>query len=177
MVGGVLYRVYRQPAYGLVTLVVAFITLSSLLLLPSFSSLVAFLGSSASLADKVAFVVALYGALGSNYTILSGVTFIFLALLFGVNTALFLYLVKKNRTKAKRIASHSSIVGGLAAFFGFGCAACGSAAVVALLQLLGLAWLIHYLPLKGSELGLVGVGLLVFLSHSLMKKINAPAVC
>lgn len=46
-----------------------------------------------------------------------------------------------------------------------------------ILILLGTGGLLAWLPFRGEEFGLLGVGLLLYANHMIVKKIQAPLVC
>lgn len=179
MVWRVMQRVYARPLYWIVTLVVSVLTLSVMLLLPNYSVLLSVLLSPiVSLLSKVAFFASLYGSLATNFTILAAATVVLIALLFGVNASLLLYYIRRARGAGRVSAASATSFGGIvAAVFGIGCAACGSALVAITLQLFGVGWLVSYLPLHGAEFGLIGLGLLFFTTYTLCKKINDPLTC
>lgn len=179
MVWRVLQRVYARPVYWLVTLVVSVLTLTVMLLLPNYSILLSVLLSPVvSMVSKAAFFATLYGSLSTNFTILAAASVIMIALLFGVNAALLLYYIRRVRGLGAAKVAQSATLGGLvAALLGIGCAACGSAVIAIVLQLVGVGWLLTVLPLHGAEFGLLGVVLLLVTTRSLARRINDPAVC
>ena len=71
----------------------------------------------------------------------------------------------------------SGIGGLISGFFGIGCAACGTFLLSSILILLGTGGLLAWLPFRGEEFGLLGVGLLLYANHMIVKKIQAPLVC
>jgi len=180
MVWGVIKRVFIRPGYVVLAALTAALTLSVLLLLPN-KALVAevLVSSSISLTAKLSFVFSLYGSLGTNFTIFSATYTVVIAILLGVNASLLWYYVARARrlSKADRTLTFTGIGGFVSGIFGIGCAACGTILFVGLLNLLGIAWLIAYLPLHGAEFGLVGVGLLALTLYSFAKHIDDPLLC
>ena len=102
-----------------------------------------------------------------------------IAFLFGVNASLLWYYAARARrlTKADRSLTFTGLGGFISGLFGIGCAACGTILFAGLVKLLGIAWLVTYLPLHGAEFGMVGVVLLLITSYSLIKRINDPLLC
>ena len=146
-----------------------------MVLLPNYTALLSVLLSPVvSIASKIAFFGTLYGTLGMNYTVVSSMTVILISLLFGINAALLVYYIRRAQGSVVTAARNTSASGVFAAFFGVGC---GSAVVAVLFKLIGIGWIVTYLPLHGAEFGLIGVLLLVLVSYSLIKKINDPLTC
>jgi len=80
-------------------------------------------------------------------------------------------------SKADRSLTFTGIGGFVSGMFGIGCAACGTILFAGLLNLLGITWLLAYLPLHGAEFGVVGVALLALTLYSFAKRINDPLLC
>jgi len=180
MVWGVLQRVFARPFYLLLTTSVAALTLSVLLLLPNKALLFSVLLSPVvSLMSKAAFTISLYGSLGSNFTLLTATYTVLIAFLFGVNASLLWYYAARARgiVQSNRTLTFTGLGGFVSGLFGIGCAACGAILFAGVLKLLGIAWLVTYLPLHGAEFGVLGVVLLLVTSYSLIKRINDPLVC
>jgi len=180
MVWRVLVRVFAQPRYILIAGTIAALTLSVLLLLPNLALLTSVLGSaSVSLAAKLSFTASLYGTLGSNFTLFTASYTVLIALLFGVNVALLWYYVARAKRLARvdRSLTLTGIGGFISGLFGIGCAACGTILLAGVFKLLGIAWIITYLPLHGAEFGLIGVALLLVTTFVLIKRIDDPLVC
>ena len=180
MVWGVIKRVFVRPSYlGLASLTAA-LTLSVLLLLPN-NALVAdiLVSSSVTLTAKLSFVFSLYGSLGTNFTVFSATYTVMIAILLGVNVSLLWYYAARARklSKADRSLTFTGIGGFVSGMFGIGCAACGTILFAGLLNLLGITWLLAYLPLHGAEFGVVGVALLALTLYSFAKRINDPLLC
>lgn len=180
MILGVIKRVFVRPYYIFLSLFVAALTLSVLLLLPNKAVLSSVLLSPAiSFSAKSSFLFSLYGSLGTNFTAFSATYTVLIAILLGVNVSLLWYYVARARklSKADRSLTFTGIGGFVSGLFGIGCAACGTLLFAGLFNLLGIAWLITYLPLHGAEFGLIGVALLLLSVYSITKRINDPLVC
>jgi hypothetical protein len=180
MIAGVIKRVFARPFYSLLAMFIATLTLSVLLLLPNQAVLLDILSSPiVSLSAKLSFMFSLYGSLGTNFTLFSATYTVLIAVLLGVNVSLLWYYAARARalSKADRSLTFTGIGGFVSGLFGIGCAACGTILFAGLLKLLGITWLITYLPLHGAEFGVIGVLLLIVSSYSLAKRIDDPLVC
>jgi len=180
MVWGVLKRVFARPWYVLLAFLVAALTLSALLLLPNREVLADVLfSSSLGWFTKVSFVLSLYGYLGTNFTVFTAIYTVVISLLLGINVSLLWYYGARARrlSRADHTLSFAGIGGFISGLFGIGCAACGTILLAGVFKLLGITWLITYLPLHGAEFGIVGAVLLGLTSYLLAKRINDPLVC
>lgn len=136
-----------------------------------------FITSGASFATKLKVAVALLGGIGTNFSFLSAGYTIAIAALFGVNTAMIVYLLKRVRAglgSGPLVAGVGSITSGA---LGIGCAACGSFILTAALSSLGAASVLAMLPLRGGEFGILSVALLVLSLILISRKIAAPRIC
>jgi len=180
MVWGVIMRVFARPLYLALLVSVAALTLSVLLLLPNQSVLVDVLFSPmVGFTTKLSFLVSLYGSLGTNFTLFTATYTVLIAVLLGVNVSLLWYYAARARklSKADRTLTFTGVGGFVSGLFGIGCAACGTILLTSIVNLLGITWLITYLPLHGAEFGVIGVGLLLFTAYTLAKRINDPLLC
>ena len=179
MVFSALKTVFCRPIYWLGALAVAFFVVTFILLLPNYSVLsTVILSPAIGLTSKLTFVGSLYAGITTNFTIFSATVVLMIAMLFGINSALLLFYIKNARGASKgRIASTTTFSGAVAAFLGIGCAACGSAVLLVVLQFFGVGFVTSMLPLHGAEFGLVGILMLLLVLRSLAKKISSPLVC
>jgi hypothetical protein len=168
--------VLRRPAYAATSLLVAFLIFTaSTILIPNFAFVQSIFGSaSLDLIEKVGIISALYGSIGTNFTVFSASVTIALSLLVGVNFALLVYALKRRirgSVGAGSISSASGIFGGL---FGVGCAACGSLALTAVLPGV-FGSLVATLPYGGEEIGILGLLLVGVSIYYLARDIATPA--
>ncbi len=121
----------------------------------------------------------MYGMMTTNFTLFSATYTILIALLFSINISMLLYYILRQRRIFKDVKGGVGVgLGGLVSgFLGIGCASCGTFVFTAILSLFGISWILVYLPLKGQELGLLAIGLLIYSIRIINKKINAPMVC
>lgn len=136
-----------------------------------------FTTSSASLAAKFRVAMSLLGGIGTNFSVLSVGYTIAIAILFGLNIALAVYFLNRQRTlpaKKELVAGFGGIASGA---LGVGCAACGSFILTTTLSLFGAAGVLALLPLRGGEFGVVSVLLLLTSLLLMSKKIAVPLTC
>lgn len=173
-------RVFRSPhSWGLALtaalLVFLLATLASnVMLIWQFVVL-----SDASLVGKVKLLWYLADSITTNFSLLAASYTIAIALLSGVNIALFAYYVRtRRREEGSGIRSAGVGIGGfISGLLGLGCAACGSALVLPILSVLGASGLFALLPLRGEEFGIIGTALLLFSAILLLRRIADPLVC
>jgi hypothetical protein len=136
-----------------------------------------FATSSVSLTDKLSLAISLLGGIGTNFSLLSASYTVAIAVLFGANASMIVYLLKRKRAAGvgQNIAVGS---GGMASgALGIGCAACGSLILGTALPFVGTAGALAMLPLQGGEFGILGVALLLVSLSLLSKTIAAPTSC
>ncbi|VAW13495.1 hypothetical protein MNBD_BACTEROID05-655 [hydrothermal vent metagenome] len=174
-----LKQVFKRKQYLALAFIIAFVVFTLAVWLPNFKIIVQVVTSSAaSLTDKWNILVGLLGSISTNFTFISASYTIIIAVFFGVNIAMIVYYMKRNKKTADKAGVAGSGLGGLiSGFFGIGCAACGTIVLGPLLALIGAGGLIAFLPFNGQEFGFLGVGLLGFSIFLVAKKISAPAVC
>lgn len=125
--------------------------------------------------DRTAILLTSFGTLQTNFSPLSRWTIIIVALLTGVNVALFAHYVQTRRILER--SAGVTALGTLLGMLGVGCAACGSVIVSSLLGVSATAALVGALPLRGVEFGFVGMAVLFYANYALAKKIRAPLAC
>lgn len=131
----------------------------------------------APLAAKLNVALSLLGGIGTNFSLLSAGYTVAISILFGINAAMIVYLLRQKREAAagKNIAIGS---GGVASgVLGIGCAACGSLISGAALSVLGTAGALAVLPLNGGEFGIFSVALLVVSLSLISRTIAEPIGC
>jgi hypothetical protein len=136
-----------------------------------------FATSSVPLTDKLSLAISLLGGIGTNFSLLSASYTVAIAVLFGANAGMIVYLLKRKRAAGvgQNIAVGS---GGMASgALGIGCAACGSFILGTALSFVGAAGALAMLPLQGGEFGILGVALLLVSLSLLSRTIAAPASC
>jgi hypothetical protein len=130
--------------------------------------------------DKLKVLTALVGSIGTNFTVVSALTTVLIAALFGANVAMIAYYFRLRRQHARQAgqaAAATSLGGAASGLFGVGCAACGTFVLSPALAALGAGGLIALLPFGGEEFGLLGVGMLGLSLVLTARKIGQPAAC
>ena len=171
-------EVFSRPKLVVYAILSAMVVFTFSVWLPNWKLVAALMPSElATATEKASLLLSLYGSIQTNFTVVSASYTIAIAVLFGMNVALFIHYI---RTRQGRISSSSSAIGlgGLVSgFFGVGCAACGTFILTAALGLIGGVGLISILPLGGEEFGILGVLLLGYSMYAITKKIQEPLVC
>lgn len=136
-----------------------------------------FSGSTASLGAKFDFALSLLGGIVTNFSPLAAGYTIAISVLFGLTTAMIIYLLRQRRIAAagQNIAIGSGAVA--SGVLGIGCAACGSLIMGAILPSLGAAGALAALPLQGEEFGILSVALLLVSLLLISKNIAEPIAC
>jgi len=171
-------RVFAHPSYIALAGVLAILVFLVAVWLPNLGLIGdVFAGSNAPLATKLGFALSLLGGIGTNFTLLSAGYTIAIAVLFGITTAMIVYLLKQRRVAAagQNIAIGSSAVA--SGVLGIGCAACGSLILGAGLPFLGATGALAVLPLNGAEFGILSVALLLVSLLLISKTIAEPIAC
>lgn len=172
--------IFRKPIYVMIATLVAISVFSFAVWLPNLSLIGLVLSSEgATSLEKLSFLFSLFGSISTNFTVVSASYTIAIAILFGVNISLLTFYIRRVRKGVGgiRYVSSAGIGGLISGLLGVGCAACGTFILSSVLALIGAGGILAYLPFKGEEFGLLGVGLLIYSVCTLVKKINAPLVC
>ncbi len=172
--------VFKKPANLVLVVLVTLVVFTLAIWLPNISLISVVLGSqTASAMEKMSFLWSLYGSIQTNFTIVSAMYTVAIALFFGIQATLLTYYISKVRGGAggvKRIGA-VSLSGLMSGIFGIGCAACGTFILTSILASFGAAGLLAFLPFGGEEFGVLGVSLLLYSIFLLLKKIKSPLVC
>lgn len=171
-----LKTVLANPSSRTVGAGVVFVVLSIVAIVPNLTLLAQVAESGASSSDVFSLFLSLYGSLITNQSLLSGVLALLVAILSGVNVALLHFYITKRQSTVKNRVKLTSVGGFVAGVFGIGCAACGSVLLSSILLTAGGASL-AVLPLKGVEISLLGIGLLLYAINRLLHEIEKGAVC
>lgn len=171
-------QVFAHPSYVARAGVLAIVAFLLAVLFPNLGLIgELFTDSNAPLAVKLGIALSLLGGIVTNFSLLTAGYTIAIALLFGINAAMIVYLLRRRRVAAagQTIAIGS---GGVASgVLGIGCAACGSLILGAALPSAAAAGALAVLPLDGAEFGILSVALLVVSLLLVSRSIAGPAVC
>ncbi len=172
-----LQKVFRSPRFTLLAVVVAVTVFLFAVWLPNLGLIksVAF-DSSVSLENKVNLPIQLIGSISTNFTVLSATYTIAIAILFGVYVAMITYFLKRRIKEVGQGGVATGFLGITSGVLGVGCAACGSFLLTSL-SLVGAGGVLVFLPLGGSEFGIIGAVLLALAIYMTAKKIIDPLVC
>lgn len=173
-----LRQIFSQIRYTTITIFTSVVVFTFVVWLPNLTLIKEILfNSSASVVEKISFLFSLFGSIQTNFSSISASYTVAIAMLFGINTALFIYFIRIRRTKMGNSEAALSIGGLVSGVFGIGCAACGTFILSSLLGIFGAAGILVFLPFGGEEFGVLGVILLLYSSYILLKKIAEPLVC
>lgn len=174
----VLQRVFTNPRYLALAIVVALVVFAIAVWLPNWRLILVLATSPTVTAAEVLGVLAgLLASIGTNFTLLSATVTIGISLLFGINSALFVYYFLDAKKTIKKTDGMISTGGLLSGMFGIGCATCGTFVVTSVLALVGAGSAVATLPFGGEEFGVLGIGLLGYATYRTIKHIDAPVVC
>ncbi len=153
--------VLKQPLYSLLALIVAFTTLGVILWSLNVELLwFVLVKSPLSLFQKVEFVLEIFNGIMTNYEHLQIFTMLLFSGLFGINTAVLVFVVKRGQKQA--LKSGSSVGGLTAAIIGGGCIACGTSIITPLVTSLGATATVGLNNTLGMVVNVVGIVLILY---------------
>jgi hypothetical protein len=172
-----LQKVFRKPTYVVLALCVSASVFVLAVWLPNIR-LVAGIVSSPDVpfVSKIQLPLSLLGSIETNFTLLSATYTIVIAILFGIYIAMITYFLKRRIKEVGQGGVATGFLGIASGVLGVGCAACGSFLLTSL-TLVGAGGVLSFLPLGGSEFGIIGVVLLAVAVYMTAKKIVDPQVC
>ena len=134
-----------------------------------------------SLSAALSFLWALLKGLTTVLSPVGALLLIGFGLLFGMNVVLLTQYIRRKRQQTICIdysnKGHGATISGtVASIFGIGCAACGSAILLAFLNIFGAGGLLLILPLHGEEFGILGLLLLAYATWRLLGSIYSSSV-
>lgn len=125
--------------------------------------------------EKVSILFSSLGAFQTNFRPFGRVALVAISLLFGLNTSLFIFYLKRRVVLQK--AAGMSIGGMLAGLIGIGCASCGSFILASIFGMSASAAFIGLLPFRGQEFAVAGIVILGLSVVLISKKIQESPVC
>jgi len=176
---GSLKKIFSQTKYITIAVLVAVIVFVFVVWFPNFRLIkeVIFL-SGISFVHKVKFLFSLFGSIKTNFSAISSIYIITIAILFGLNISIVSYYIKTRQVIKSRSGTNLGSIGGLiSGIFGIGCASCGTFLLTPILSLFGASGFLTFLPFGGEEFGLIGISLLLYSSYLTLKKIPEPLIC
>lgn len=173
-----LQKVFVKPLYVILALVTSMVVFVFVVWLPNVPLIIRVMRhSGASLTQKLSLPISLLGSITTNFTLVSASYTIAIAVLLGVNLAMFVYFLRRKINDVKQNGIATGFFGIASGVIGVGCAACGSFLLASILSLLGASGVLAFLPLAGGEFGVLGVVLLGVSLSVTAKQIQNPAVC
>jgi len=172
-----LKEVFRNFRYVLIVGIGALAAFTFAVWLPNLSLIANTFGkSNVSLGIKAQLLWGLFESITTNFSTFSASYTIAIAILFGINLSLAIYLLKRTRALQQGgvVAGAGGAVSGM---FGIGCAACGSFLTTSILSFFGAGGAIALLPFKGGEFGVLSILLLVASIFLAARSITVPLVC
>jgi len=173
-----LQKVFQKPLYLLLTFITSLTVFVFAVWFPNISLIVKTMGHpGVPFSQKLDLPISLLGSITTNFTLLSASYTIAIAVLFGINLAMIIYFLRQRIGRARQKGVATGFFGLASGVVGMGCAACGSLLVFSIFSLVGVSWILLYLPLNGGEFGILGVILLVISLFLVAKRISSPLTC
>lgn len=177
MILNALQTVFRKPAYGILALFVSASAFVLAVWLPNIRLVAGVVISpDIPLLSKIELPLSLLGSIGTNFTLLSASYTVLISILFGIYIAMMTYFLRRRIKDVAQGGIATGFLGVTSGVLGVGCAACGSFLLTSL-TLFGAGGVLTFLPLGGSEFGIIGVILLGLAVYMTAKKIQDPQVC
>jgi len=177
MILGALQKVFRKLTYTVLALCVSVSVFVFAVWLPNIKLVIGIISSpSVPFVIKIQLPFILLGSIGTNFTLLSATYTIVIAILFGMYIAMITYFLRRRIKEVGQSGVATGFLGIASGILGVGCAACGSFLLTSL-TLVGAGGVLTFLPLGGSEFGIIGTILLTVAVYMTAKKIEDPLVC
>ncbi len=168
-----MYRVFSRASYVVLAIMIALSTYCALVFIQYSALILAIVRNDTSmLSEKFALLLSVFSSPARNF--IEEPTTTLLPLLFGINITLLIFYRQLFKSTSA-ISTSGGVIGSVIAFFGIGCAACGSLFLTTLSA--SSVGLVALLPFQGAELGYLGLALLTLSSFLLVRAINKPVVC
>ncbi|MCR4323216.1 MAG: hypothetical protein NUV61_03980 [Candidatus Azambacteria bacterium] len=126
---------------------------------------------------KVKIPLLLLGGIRTNFSYFSASYTIAISILFGMNLAMITYLFRKRKPVIQQGGIAVGFGGMVSGVLGVGCAACGSLVLTSILSVAGASSVLVFLPLQGSELGIISIVLLIVSLFFVSREIITPLQC
>ncbi len=178
MVREALKKVFGRAPYVVLALCIALSTFVFAVWLPNLPLIARVLtDADISFVQKLELPLSLLGSITTNFTSLSASYTIAISVLFGMNAAMLVFLLRRRISDVQQSGIATSFLGVTSGALGIGCAACGSFLLTTVLSIFGASGILIFLPLGGAEFGVLGVILLSLSLYLTAKQIQNPAVC
>lgn len=168
-----LSQILKNKKFLLLSILLFFSFLFLIIWIPNFPvfKLIIF-SQKISLFEKFRFLITSPNILVSNSGAASIALTILVLILTSLNITLLVYFIKRSKTLPGRNIG-INVLGVFPGLLGVGCSSCGSL----ILSLLGLSGFAAILPFRGIEFSFVGIFLLIFSIHNLLKSIANVDSC
>ncbi len=171
-----LREVFARPSYGFVALFIAILIGAIMTWVSSYDVVkLAITSEALDFAGKLNLIFSSLGSFATNFTLSSQIMIVLVSLLAGVNMAMLIFYLKKNRTIRK--TAKTSVLGLIVGTLGVGCSACGSVILTSIFGVSASFVFMSYLPLKGMEFGLIGIALVILSIYNIANKMQSPVTC
>ncbi len=171
-----LQEVFTSPLYGLITLSSAILIGAIMTWLSSYDVIkLAITSEVLNFAGKLKLIFSSLGSFVTNFTLSSQIMVVVVSLLAGINIAMLIFYLRKNR--AIRKTAKTSVLGLIVGTLGVGCSACGSVILSSVFGISASFVFMSYLPLGGMEFGLIGIALVILSIYNIANKMQSPQVC
>jgi hypothetical protein len=169
-------KIVAQPKYLAVAIAVALVVIAFAAWLPNLHLITRTMTSSTmTLWQKTNLITSLLGSLQTNFTPLSRTVTFISAGLAGIQVSLLTYYLRQTARLQRSMGM--SALGVATSMLGVGCASCGSVVLTSLIGFGSATAVLGFLPFRGLEFGILGIGILLAAIHFTIKKINDPLVC
>lgn len=170
--------VFARPAYLGLPVAIGLAAFVAQLWLPNYRLLGAvFATPETAFAIKAQLLASLLGGLFTNFDAVAAFSAVTVPLLFGVDIAMIAYFLRRRRAQLPRGEIAAGLGGAASGAIAAGCVACGSFLLITILSFFGATSALALLPLRGGELGLLSIALLLLSIFLIARKIAAPLVC
>ena len=171
-------EVFARPTYLGLAAAIALAAFVATLWLPNYKLIGAvFATPDVTLDIKLQLLASLLGGLATNFDAVAAFSAVTVPLLFGVDIAMIVYFLREKRARLPRGEIAAGVGGAAGGAVAAGCAACGSFLLITILSFFGASGALALLPLRGGELGLLSIALLLLSIFLIARKIAAPVVC
>jgi len=177
MVFRALERVFQKWEYITLATVVSSVAFALVTWLPNLSLVLESFLSEGTIEERTKLPIILLGSIVTNFTLFSAIYAVCIVVLLGISVSLMVFSFRQRVPRSKSSGVTTSFFGTLSGLLSIGCAACGSVILTPLLATLGGTAFLTFLPLEGSEFGMIGVFLLLLSIYVTAKEIEQPVPC
>ena len=169
-------KIIAQPKYLAVAVGVALVVIAFAAWLPNLHLITQTMTSATmTLWQKTNLITSLLGSLQTNFSPLSRLITFISAGLAGIQVSLLVFYLKQTARIQQTMGM--STLGIATSMLGVGCASCGSVVLTSLIGFGSATAVLGFLPFRGLEFGVLGIGILLAAIYFTIKKINDPLVC